>query len=345
MRLRFYLLILSSFFLVSLFSACSKKNFSGRAEYNFKSKDGRPHYEDLHYWAAHPWKWDPSDSVPRPLRNSHIKDSTVDVFFIYPTTLTDRNDMRWNAAIDDSLLNAKTDYSTILLQASAFNEQTRIFAPRYRQAHYRAFTTHDSAKASAALDLAYEDVKASFEYYLKNLNHGRPVIIAAHSQGTIHAGRLLKDFFEGKLLMNKLICAYLIGMPVAENYFSSIPYCKDSLGTGCFVSWRSFKKGYAGDPYILQEKYKSVVVNPLSWTRGTEYVPASKNKGAVLLKFNKIGKGVSAQVHDNILWTAKPKFFGNIFLTKKNYHIADINLFYVNIREDVKRRIGLFWKG
>ena len=51
-----------------------------------------------------------------------------------------------------------------------------------------------------------------------------------------------------------------------------------------------------------------------------------------------------AQVHNNILWSSKPKFFGSFLLTTQNYHIADINLFYINIRENLHQRIGLYWK-
>ena len=81
-----------SFLIIILFSAsftffaCSDKYKPFKGHYNFKSPDGRPDYSDLHYWAAHPWKWDPSDSVPKPLRNE-IRDSAVDVFFcILPVT-------------------------------------------------------------------------------------------------------------------------------------------------------------------------------------------------------------------------------------------------------------------
>jgi hypothetical protein len=65
----------------------------------------------------------------------------------------------------------------------------------------------------------------------------------------------------------------------------------------------------------------------------------SLNKGAVLLNFNKSTKGtVRANINKGVLWTDKPRFFGNIFFTSKNYHIADMNLFYLNIRENVKQR-------
>ena len=339
--------IFFSFLLVALAilaCSCSKKNFANNPAYQFKSADGNPDYSDLHYWAAHPWKWDPSDSVPKPLRKNYAKDSLVDVFFIYPTTLTNAKDERWNAPIDDAHINAQTDYSTILYQASAFNEQCRIFAPRYRQANLKAFYTDDKNNANKALELAYSDIKIAFEYYLQHYNNGRPIIIAAHSQGTVHAGRLLKEFFEGKPLYNKLVCAYIIGMPTPQNYFSSIPSCKDSLATGCYVGWRSFHKDYT-EAFIVKENFKSIVTNPLLWTSAETYAPAALNEGGVLRNFNKVSPNVvDAQIHENVLWTSKPKFFGNIFLTKKNYHIADINMFYINIAANVKTRIKMFWK-
>jgi hypothetical protein len=53
---------------------------------------------------------------------------------------------------------------------------------------------------------------------------------------------------------------------------------------------------------------------------------------------------VDAQVHENILWVSKPKFFGNFLIKSDNYHIGDINLFYNNIRQNVKTRIAVFEK-
>ena len=337
--------LISSIFFAALLVSCSQKYYSTGTEYSFKSIDSKPNYNDLHYWAAHPWKWDPSDSVPAPLRKNYIKDSVVDVFFVHPTTLVDYSKETWNADIDDSVLNTKTDHTTILYQASVFNEQCRVFAPRYRQAHIKAFYNDDKSKDSAAFDLAYSDVKTAFEYYLQHFNNGRAIIIASHSQGTLHAGRLLKEFFEGKNLKNRLVCAYIIGMPVPENYFSELKPCEDSLSTGCFVSWRTVNREYKDTVFLPKEKFKSFVTNPLTWTLTDSYAPAILNTGGVLTKFNKLTKGVvDAQVHDNVLWTCKPKFFGNIFLKTKNYHIGDINLFYTNIRSNVKTRIMMFWK-
>ena len=177
MKQRIYLLLLVSGGLIVY--SCTPK-YAKYASVNSRPVNGKAFsdYSNLDYWAAHPYKHDPSDSVPFPLRKDYVFDSTVDVFFIHPTTFTGKADTAWNAQLDNGSLNSKTDYSPILYQASAFNEW-RVFAPRYRQAHIRSYYTRDSA-AIRALELAYQDVKQAFQFYLDHYNQGRPIIIASH---------------------------------------------------------------------------------------------------------------------------------------------------------------------
>jgi hypothetical protein len=318
--------------------SCSKK-ISNSINYNFKSADGIPDYSNLNYWASHPSKTDPADNIPSSLQNSNI-DSIADVFFIHPTTYTKLSmPWGWNAGIDDQSINKKTDNGTILYQASVFNQRSRIFAPRYRQANLKAFYTTNKEEANKAFDIAYKDVKTAFEYYLRYYNRGRPIIIASHSQGTLHAGRLLKEYFENKQLQQQLICAYLIGLPVFTNYFKVLQPCKDSTATSCFISWRTIKEEHIPQ-FVKIEKDKAYVTNPLSWTLDENFAPSSLNKGGILRDFNKVIPAlVHAKVHGNVLWVNKPQFFGSVFLTMKNYHIADYNLFYVNIRDNIETRI------
>ncbi len=334
------------FLLLTTFTiSCSVNKNIVDTNYNFKTSSGIPDYGSLNFWAAHPWKHDPSDSLPESLKKNYHPDSTVDVFFVYPTSYTDRTmPFGYNAPIDDSAINRKTDYSSILYQASIFNEAGRVFAPRYRQANISAYFTSDSAAAQAAFDKAYEDVKAAFEYYLQHYNNGRPIIIASHSQGTTHAKRLIKEFFDGQLLQNKLIVAYLVGMPVEPGYFTSIPVCSTPYQTGCMCSWRTFREGYE-HPFVQKEKFTAVVTNPLTWDSSKSKASRYENKGAVLYKFNKVLSQVAgAQIHEGVLWTEKPHFFGTIIYKSPNYHIADYNFYYLSVRENAQQRINAFWK-
>lgn len=297
-------------------------------------------YARLTNWAAHPAKHDPSDSVPGPLRQQ-ASDTLVDVFFVHPTTFTDPQYQGnvWNAALTDAEINAKTDYTSILYQASVFNAVARVFAPRYRQAHIYSFYTSDTAAAQAALDTAYADVREAFLYYLQHENRGRPFIIAAHSQGMLHAARLLKELVQGQPLQQQLVCAYLLGLPLPQGYFTTISPCRDSNATGCFVSWRTFRAGYQ-PAYIQREQPRAVVVNPLSWSLDTLPVHRNNHQGAVLFNFNKIlPRTHTAQVNGGVLWISKPRFAFSFLSSRKNYHVGDINLFYMNIRNNVQLRV------
>ncbi len=300
-------------------------------------------YSNINNWAAHAAKWDVADSVPKPLRSNSITTPVANVFFIHPTTyLTPKAyEQQWNASVTDSALNSKTDNTSILFQASCFNQQSMVYAPRYRQAHIQAFFS-GSTQAKAALDTAYSDVRAAFMYFVKYLNNDMPIIIAAHSQGTVHAGRLLKEFFENKPLANKLVIAYLLGMPVKKNYFATCKPCQTATETNCFVTWRTYLQQH-DDSYINAEPKNGIwVTNPITWTLDTVLASRKLHSGSMLQKFNKLYKHtVTAQVHRTTLWISKPKIPFSFLVKNKltNYHIGDINLFYNNIRQNLQLRL------
>lgn len=325
-----------------LFSlACSSPRELSSSGDSIRIKKDVPDYGSLNNWAAHPDKYDPSDSVPAPLQSSYLFDSTVDVFFIHPTTFIDVKSENWNADIEDAVLNDKTDRSTILFQASVFN-QARVFSPRYRQANLKAYFTTDATNAEKAFNLAYEDVRDAFKYYMDHFNNGHPIIIASHSQGSTHAVRLLKEFFDGKPLQQKLIVAYVIGMNIPLTAFEQLKSCNDSIATGCFVGWRTFKRGH--EPFLVAKYRDSYVTNPLTWTTTEEFADRKLNKGGVLRNFNRLYPHVTdAQIHESILWSDRPVFPGSFLYRASNYHIGDINLFYVNIRDNMQSRIRSYY--
>ncbi|MGL6267390.1 MAG: DUF3089 domain-containing protein [Chitinophagaceae bacterium] len=329
-------------FIIVLNNSCSPKYTPYTGEKSFKSETGKPDYAQLNYWAAHPDKWDPSDSISLPLKTG-LSNKDADVFFLHPTSFTDEKfAYQPNARIDDSLLNKKTDYTSILYQASVFNGSCRIYAPRYRQAHLQMYYNKDTAKAKAAFELAYQDIKSAFNYFLKTQNNGRPIIIASHSQGTTHAKRLLKELFDGTVLSKQLVVAYILGIPVEKNYFSTLPLCKDTTATGCYISWRTYRKGYE-EGAISSKDTTIAVINPYLWTPENELAKKHLQKGAVLYNFNKVYRHTqSSQIVGNSLWISKPKFPGGFFYFTKNYHAGDFNLFYIDIREDIARRINQF---
>lgn len=326
--------------LLSFLSACKiiKNNFNP----NVFPK--APDYFDAGNWAALPTKRDQADRTPVDTMQDKQATAAADVFFLHPTTYTDkRKNKPWNASTFDLELNETTDNYPILYQASLFNAAGRVYAPRYRQAHFSAYFAEDTIVQKQAFEVAYSDIKRSFEHYLKHYNKNRPIIIAAHSQGTTHGKRLVREFFDGKPLQKQLVAAYLVGIPVEADYFADIKPCNSADETGCFVSWRAYKKERF--PKWHKPGEKIVVVNPLTWSSDTTYAAKTLNTGGVLLKFGMIVPEVAdAQIHDGFLWLNKPKFPGSFLWWNPNYHAGDYNLFYLNVRYNAVQRVQAFLK-
>lgn len=298
-----------------------------------------PDYALAQNWAALPDHQDAADLVPKGMAVVPDSAKQVDVFYIHPTTYN--RGSTWNADVNDAAQNAIVDKRPVKYQATAWNETGRIYAPRYRQALLRSFFGADQKSGKEALDLAYEDVKRAFEYYLAHYNNGRPIIIASHSQGSYHARRLLKEFFDKGPLRNKLVCAYVVGFPVFEKEYTNLRQCNDETQTGCIVSWASYRDGF--EPMGMDKFYgDAICTNPVTWKNDSTCSIINDHKGMVLFNFNKVLHPQSTvRIHKNILWV---KVNNPLAGKYDNLHIADINLFWMNIREDVKKRVGYYWK-
>ena len=300
-----------------------------------------PDYTQMQAWAAHPQKQDPADQVPK---GSDLKEAqsqaSVDVFFIHPTIFTKapQNQYQWNADWQDADMNQKVDQSTILNQASIFNASARVYAPRYRQAHYYSFLTPQPEDKKAALDLAYADVKAAFLHYLAKENQGRPFLIAGHSQGTIHATRLLQELLDEKSLQKQLVAAYLVGIPTKQHPFRSIPVCAQAEATGCYVAWTTYAQGYYPE-WHPQKETELVSVNPISWTLDSSFHSHKQNAGGVAYGFRFKAHLADAKNQYGLLWTHTPFVLGRAFVKVKNWHAADYNLYYLPIRQNVGLRV------
>ncbi|MDZ4749808.1 MAG: DUF3089 domain-containing protein [Saprospiraceae bacterium] len=303
-----------------------------------------PDYTDLKNWSALPTLHDSADCVPIAEWTDEQPDSRVDVFFIHPTTYTGKSGQnKWNASLSDTKLNQSTDTYPIRYQASIFNGAGKVYAPRYRQAHLNCFFTKKTVDASRALELAYDDVHAAFQYYLDHYNQGRPFIIASHSQGTFHAKRLLHDFVDGQPLQDQLVVAYLVGLTVPSDLYENIKPCTSPNETNCFCSWRTFKEGYIPKKLHFPDT-NFVVTNPVTWDASVPSCDQKVQIGGVLRDFYQVYPHlVYTSIHEDLLWVTKPKFPGSFLLTTKNYHIGDYNFFYADIRKNAQDRVKAFF--
>ena len=191
------------------------------------------------------------------------------------------------------------------------------------------------------MELAYQDVKAAFQYYLEHYNQGRPLVMASHSQGSYHAMRLIQEFFDGKELQKQLVMAYLVGRAIARDAFREIKPSESPDQLGAWASWNTFARDFYPTSYD-QYYPKALSVNPLLWNSSTEFAAKEMNHGGVGLKYTMYPQLADAQNHDNMLWINKPYVKGRSLLRTKVWHRADMNLFYNNIRENVALRVARF---
>ncbi|MCB9235184.1 MAG: DUF3089 domain-containing protein [Bacteroidia bacterium] len=298
-------------------------------------------YSDPFMWVAHPNQKDWADTVPVDTLKDRQETAEADLFFIYPTMFNSLD--YWISPLNDSIQNERVETRPIKHQASIFNGSCRIFAPRYRQMTYGGFFCADSASKRKSLLTAYSDVKAAFEYYLAHENKGRPIVIAGHSQGSFHGKMLLKEFFDGKPLQDQLVAAYLPGWPIQKDYFNSLEASDSASQVGAVCTWNTFLWGYIPE---MAHYYKGAIcTNPLSWKSDGSYGSQPCSKGMVFYKYNKIyNKVCDAQENEDngYLWVHKPDIPQKMFLTMKNYHVADFNLFWLDVRKNVAQRLTAY---
>jgi hypothetical protein len=322
-----------------------------------------PNYNDPKAWAVWPGRPSMADVIPPDLDAAIASEAKADVFFIHPTTYL-TNDS-WNARYDEpGFTGAQLDSGVLRYQVSIFNGCCRMYAPRYRQSTLSAFV-NPGADANKAFDLAYSDVIAAFDYYILNENTGRPFILASHSQGSLHATRLLQERIAARPnLRSRLIAAYVVGasLPEAAEH-TGLPVCSTPRQTGCLIDWnsataltplalgRGLMVTFSEGRYQLVGRKRWLCVNPLSWDR-TTVSPASANKGALPIvdhgnDLKPLVRGVTgAKCNRGRLVISIPRSkregFKDPMTSLGSYHNQDYSLFYESIRRNAIARVDAF---
>ena len=335
-------LILFLFF--TIFTACKTKYAT--KEFKNSQIPASPNYDNLDSWAAHP---DKNDSIIDIFYNTDKENLKADIFYIYPTLLTNKKNDAWNSDVYDFKQNNKVKNIAIKFQASAWANAGRVYSPLYRQVHYRSFyepyTSNGGRKAG---EIAYNDIRRAFIHYLKNFNNGKPIIIAGHSQGAYHCKTLLKEFFDGKELQNQLVAAYIPGTRVDIKEFKTIHALKSPHDIKGYLSWNTFrlnkqpKKGK--HPAHFSWKKSQYVTNPINWDESRS-ATIQDHKGLLFYDGEIYPNSVFIEIYDGLLWSSVPKGIKGNYLLKliRNYHFGDINIFWKDISENAKIRVDSFY--
>jgi hypothetical protein len=348
-------------------------------------------YADPEMWIARPGmagedptRWRPRIGESHPLHPANSPGSpTIDpdtvfrlapreqrgnaaVFFVHPTSYL--SSAHWNAPLDDEEANWRAGLFTRGM-ASIFSDAGDVWVPRYRQAALGAFLTTDVDTANQALLAAYGDVAAAYEQFLAEIGPDRPIILAGHSQGSLHLARLLRDRIAGRPEARRIVAAYVVGWPISVEQdlpAMGLPACETPDSANCILAWQSYAE--PADTDMVTAVYDATVgfvggsragtrmlcVNPISGVRD-EVAERSANRGAVRVD-NDLDDGdlradgitTGARCDDaaadgrGFLLIGSPPEVGPYVLPGNNYHVFDYPLFWMNVRADVDRRMAAF---
>lgn len=276
----------------------------------------------------------------------------ADVFFICPTVYGGGED-NFNMSLDDKT--TKADFlGATNMEKGIYDEDARFFAPYYRQVGLAVYEL-PAEEREPYLELAYEDVKDAFTYYLENYNQGQPIILAGFSQGADMCIRLLKDCFAQEEVNDLLVACYAIGWSITQEELEEFPHLRFAAGeadTGVIVSFNSEAEAVT-DSLTIPEGTHTLAINPLNWK--TDATPAGKeeNLGACFTDYSgaivtEVPQLTGAYI-DPVRGALKvpdvtPEEYPPVLSIFSDgvYHLYDYQFFYRNLQENVSVRLEAY---
>ena len=294
--------------------------------------------------------------VPATLVKDGVLDGTaagslkaVDVFYVYPTVTGFRPETEVCEMTDTMMISGAQMVRQI--QTAVFDESCNVFMPIYRQismpkpgSDYRAIIDYVSKfDATDALD-----------YYLTNLNQGRPFIIAGHSQGASVVIALLENYMtKHPEALERMVAAYPIGFAVTKDWLAKtgLKFAEGATDTGVIVSWNT------EGPANLKENNMTLApggisINPINWKLDDTYADVKENLGSLTVEGKLVTPGIADARVDTVrgsvvVTTADAKLYaipadGAAMFGPESYHLHDYGFFFNNIKQNVADRIKAY---
>ena len=278
-----------------------------------------------------------------------------DVFYIVPTCVFD-----WTTPQGDTChymntadpAHRKSVDGPLHLARNIFADEANFFAPYYRQITIESWTEPENV-VEERFETAFADIQAAFRYYLAHFNHGRPFVLAGHSQGGKAVIELLKQCMNDSLY-RRMIAAYPLGYPVKDGDLS--PYLRpaaNAAGVGVCVTFNTVDAPSKLPPLLSGSRF---AINPLNWRTDTVTAPKENHLGTVFtapdgqIASERAGY-ISARLDEStkalVITGPDPTEFFTPSLAglfpPGNYHVVELNFFSRNLQQNVKERAAAFF--
>ncbi|WP_298634721.1 DUF3089 domain-containing protein [uncultured Umboniibacter sp.] len=330
-----------------------------------------PNYQQASSWAAFPGNQSMLETGLDE-QGLMLASPMADAFYIHPTGYYSPSS--WNSPMTTPSFASEQTQAMLLAQATAFSECCEVWAPEYRQAGMAVFFERNYDDGVQALDVAYEDIASAFEVFLAERDPNRPFFVVSHSQGTVHALRLLKEYVDDQPLHAQLVAAYTVGYAVPKDYAESvyldIKNCTSEFDQGCLLHWDSAipTANLTGQyPLWYPEGWGStggsqrLCINPINWS-DSEPAAAELNLGSLVISASldetaamaNQATGVTpsveqlelgqygAECRNGILRVSgvnDTSPFRGLVSAEGDLHLADYQLFWGNLRANALERL------
>lgn len=205
----------------------------------------------------------------------------ADVLYFVSTNIMDSQDEDGNnslrAVLNDgekAVLALEMDY----IHKNIFPDSLNFFAPFYHQVTFETFSAPQEELDMACRATEQECLDA-FNYYMDNVNGGRPYILAGFSQGALMVKSIVKNMTDSQF--ERMAAAYVIGFEITVEDLQS-PHIIPAEGPrdkGVTVSFNSVCSTDSIWPLVCADP--AVCINPVNWC--TDSTPAPLWDGDIAL--------------------------------------------------------------
>lgn len=195
-------------------------------------------------------------------------DKAYDIFYLLPSCVWDRTDANGDTLhYADPLLSSDREamLPSFELAEQIFGKDANFYSPYYSQITLESWKT--DSLVSSRFPRSMEDIQSAFEYYFKNINNGRPFVLAGFSQGAKCVVELLKTMSDKEY--GKLIAAYVVGYRVNASdtmNYRQIKPAKNETDNGVTICYNSVNTPEAISPLLSPS---ALCINPVNWTTST----------------------------------------------------------------------------
>ena len=150
-----------------------------------------------------------------------------------------------------------------------FGGELNFHSPYYRQVTMETYA--DMKALKRRFPVAMGDARRAFKHYLKEVNGGRPFVLAGFSQGGQIVVELLKEMPDS--IAQRMVAAYVLGWKISKEELEKYPVIRPaqrSDDTGVTICYNSVRR--PEDASDLVSGGNAVAINPVNWR--TDSTPA-----------------------------------------------------------------------